>query len=292
MLPGQFEVVAEGLGFPEGPVVMPDGSVLVVEIFAGRVTRCWGGGRTEVVAEVGGGPNGAALGPDGALYICNNGGAWTPNYTVGRIERLDLGTGKVERLYDHAGEHALGAPNDLVFDAHGGIWFTDFGRPEPRWAGKAGVYYCKPDGGEIVEASFGGFEYNGVGLSPDGGTLYVATTGSGRLYSVPVDAPGVLSPPLRGAAGPGRVLAAPGGDSSFDSLAVTASGSICVASLWPYGVTTVTPGGVVSFTPLPDTHVTNIAFGGDDMRDAYVTLSNSGRLVKMRWPEPGLRLNF
>ena len=69
-----IEVIAEGLDFPEGPVVMADGSVIVVEIHAGQITRCWGGGRKEVVAMPGGGPNGAAIGPDGALYVCNSGG--------------------------------------------------------------------------------------------------------------------------------------------------------------------------------------------------------------------------
>jgi gluconolactonase len=68
------EIVAEGLQFPEGPVWMQDGSVIVVEIAAGRITRVLPDGRTETIAAPGGGPNGAAIGPDGALYVCNNGG--------------------------------------------------------------------------------------------------------------------------------------------------------------------------------------------------------------------------
>src|SRR4051812_50130903 len=68
-----FEVVAEGLQFPEGPIVMQDGSVILVEIARGTLTRAWNG-RTEVVAHLGGGPNGAAIGPDEAVYVCNNGG--------------------------------------------------------------------------------------------------------------------------------------------------------------------------------------------------------------------------
>src|SRR4051812_50137867 len=68
-----FEVVAEGLQFPEGPIVMQDGSVILVEIARGTLTRAWQG-RTEVIAHLGGGPNGAAIGPDGAVYVCNNGG--------------------------------------------------------------------------------------------------------------------------------------------------------------------------------------------------------------------------
>src|SRR2546427_9543620 len=72
-------VLATDLEFPEGPVVMPDGSVVLVEIRGRRLTRVWPDGRKEVVAEIPGGPNGAAIGPDGKCYICNNGGVrWGP----------------------------------------------------------------------------------------------------------------------------------------------------------------------------------------------------------------------
>jgi gluconolactonase len=93
-----YEVIAEGLAFPEGPVVMDDGSVILVEIHAKQVTRCWSG-RTEVVATPGGGPNGAAIGPDGALYVCNSGGMGhdgSPTeqgrieHSAGRAQRPDV----------------------------------------------------------------------------------------------------------------------------------------------------------------------------------------------------------
>jgi gluconolactonase len=61
--------------------------------------------------------------------------------------------------------------------------------------------------------------------------------------------------------------------------------------LWTGGITTITPSGDVSFLPMPDAMVTNIAFGGDDMRDVYLTWAATGRLVKVRWDEPGLKLN-
>lgn len=73
-----FEVVTTDLEFPEGPVALPDGDVLVVEVRGGRLTRVHPDGTKDVVADVGGGPNGAAIGPDGAAYVVNNGGfAWT-----------------------------------------------------------------------------------------------------------------------------------------------------------------------------------------------------------------------
>jgi len=72
-------VLATDLECPEGPVVMPDGSVVLVEIRGQRLTRVYPDGRKEIVAKVPGGPNGAALGPDGKIYICNNGGfSWIP----------------------------------------------------------------------------------------------------------------------------------------------------------------------------------------------------------------------
>ncbi|MEO6718568.1 MAG: SMP-30/gluconolactonase/LRE family protein, partial [Novosphingobium sp.] len=121
----QLQVIAEGLAFPEGPVVMADGSVIVVEIMGKKVTRCWGDLRKETVSEPGGGPNGAAIGPDGALYICNSGGMGHDGSPTepGRIERIDLATGRVERLYERYNGAALGAPNDLMFDIDGNLWF-------------------------------------------------------------------------------------------------------------------------------------------------------------------------
>ena len=68
--------IARGLQFPEGPVALDDGSVLLVEIARGTLTRVDADGKTSVVAECGGGPNGAAIGPDGAVYVCNNGGCF------------------------------------------------------------------------------------------------------------------------------------------------------------------------------------------------------------------------
>src|SRR5690349_5313314 len=70
-----IRIVATGLRFPEGPVAMADGSVILGEIAGGAVTRVTPDGAKSEIGKAGGGPNGVALGPDGALYVCNNGGA-------------------------------------------------------------------------------------------------------------------------------------------------------------------------------------------------------------------------
>ena len=83
------------------------------------------------------------------------------------------------------------------------------------------------------------------------------------------------------------------GPVGLDSLAVTAAGNICVGTLNKGAISTVTPEGAVTSVPIPsETYVTNIAFGGADLRDAYITLSTLGQLVRMRWDEPGLKLAF
>ena len=98
---------------------------------------------------------------------------------------------------------------------------------------------------------------------------------------------------LRTALGPpGRCVAVPASHVFYDSLAVQANGDVCVATILNGGITTITPQGATSHTAFPDPLVTNIAFGGADMRDAYITLSGTSQLIKTRWPEPGLKLNF
>ncbi|MGQ0531427.1 MAG: SMP-30/gluconolactonase/LRE family protein [Caulobacteraceae bacterium] len=298
-----FEIIAAGLQFPEGPIVMPDGSVIVVEIKRQTLTRVWKG-RQEVIANIGGGPNGAAFGPDGAIYITNNGGfEWgemggltipggaAEDYDTGRIERVDLATGKVERLYDKVGEHKLSGPNDLVFDKAGNIWFTDLGKRRARVKEMGGLYYARPDGSLIKEVMHGSASgLNGVGLSPDEQVVYAAETDTARLWAFDITGPGEVAPRAPGFMA--RFVAGMSEHCYFDSLAVQANGDVCVATIVNGGITTITPAGAATHTPFPDPIVTNIAFGGADMRDAYITLSGTGQLIKARWPEPGLKLNF
>ena len=300
----EFSIVAEGLAFPEGPVAMADGSVILVEIETGDITRVWGDGKKERIAHPGGGPNGAAIGPDGALYVCNNGGfIYTkvnginvpghcpPDYSGGRIERVDLATGKVERLYDTVGDHKLKGPNDLVFDKAGNLYFTDHGKTYARHRDLGGLFFARPDGSHVRELDWGHTSPNGVGLSPDETTVYMADTLTGRLWAFELSGPGEIRPALPPFQ-KGRVIATMPGLQYFDSLAVTAAGNVCIATIFNGGITTVRPDGTHHHAAFPDILATNICFGGKDMQDAWITLSGSGKLVKCRWDEPGLRLNF
>ena len=298
------QVVATGLRFPEGPVVLGDGSVLVTEIARGTVTRVEPDGRVEVVKEVGGGPNGMAIGPDGALYITNNNGRFTyheqdgllipghapPGHVGGMVQRLDLATGELTTLYEACDGKRLLAPNDLVFDTRGGFWFTDHGRSDAERLEYGAIYYAQADGSAIRRVAGHFISPNGVGLSPDECIVYMADTHLSRLWAFDLEAPGQPAPPP--AFQPARVVANMPGYQLFDSLAVEADGRVCVATIINGGITAITPDGATEHFPWPDPIVTNIAFGGEDMQDAWITASATGMLLRARWPRPGLRLAY
>jgi len=281
----EMRVLAKGLRFPEGPVWLSDGSVALVEIARGTVTVIDPDGKARVLAQPGGGPNGLAVGPDGAFYLCNNGG-------------LDAKTSAVSRLYDGCGEHKLRGPNDIVFDAHGGFYFTDLGKSRQRDMDHGGVYYALADGSRIVELAYPLITPNGIGLSPDGRTVYVAETRTARIWAFDLEAPGVAKKQPFPSPHGGRFVCGLGGYQMFDSLKVDAAGNICVATLLTGAVTVIAPDGrVLRVVKFPDPSTTNVCFGGADLGTAYVTLSTTGQLVAIDWltPDwttPGLRLNY
>jgi len=302
-----FRIVASGLEFPEGPVALPDGSLLVVELRGKRLTRIAPNGERCVVAQLDGAPNGAAIGPDGRCYICNNGGmtfqpvgdlllpgAAPDVYRGGWIEAVDLDTGAHEILYRSCGDIPLRAPNDLVFDQHGGFWFTDSGKMFKRSRDRGAVFYAKTDGSLIKQAIFPVEGGKGIGLSPDDQTLYVAETHSARLWSYEIAGPGQI----RRIKGPvpwerGHLLATSPNYSLFDSLAVDAEGNICVADIPLGGITVFSPDGrLIERYPTGEMFTTNICFGGPGLRTAYVTLGTQGKVIAIDWPRAGAPLHW
>lgn len=303
-----FRVVATGLTFPEGPLELPNGDILVTEIAAGCLTRIKADGTKSVFATTGGGPNGAAIGPDGAIYVTQNGGFhWTerplPDGTVGlfpgeqpadyiggQIQRVSPDGSEVTTLYRECDGERLKGPNDLVFDAEGNFYFTDHGKTRPRDRDRTGVFYASPDGKMIKEIVFPMEGPNGIGLSPDGKVLYVAETPTGRLYAYDLVGPGQVG--MRHVVGtvPG---APPFNFAMCDSLVVDGEGNVIVATLVNGGLTSFTPAGQATHYACPDVLTTNACFGGPGLRTLYATLSTTGKLIAFdNWPTPGLKLNY
>lgn len=323
-----FEVVASGLEYPEGPIACADGSVLLVEVKGGRLTRVLPDGTKTTVAATGGSPNGAAFGPDGKIWICNSGGfVWIPvgplwitgpqppDYEGGSIQRVDVSTGAVETVHTtfatadpvtkQAATLPLKGPDDLVFDAAGGLWFTDWGKLRPRDRDVTGVYYVPPGGGTVREAIFPLNAPNGIALSPDGRRLYVAEAYTRRILFREISSPGRITANPGTLDGSHLLTAAIPGQGILDSMRVDAEGNVWAATMLPNGadprsnggLTVVSPAGeVLQFleiavgtpTPLPS----NLCFGGPDRRTVYATCGGSGLLVKARVSVPGLALNF
>lgn len=299
--------LATGLFFPEGPVWRPDGTVLVTELGGACVTAVAPDGTKRTLSSNGGSPNGNAIGPDGALYVANSGG-WDfhdvmglkipstdlpAHHSGGRIERVDLATGEVRVLYTECDGHALIGPNDLVFDAQGGMWFTDHGRNAGRVHHLGGVYYAQPDGSSIREVLFPVESPNGIGLSPDGTRLYVAETHTGRVKVWNVTAPGEVES--------GSPMGGPGGEllwgfegmQLLDSLGVDAEGNVVVATLVTGALSVISPQGqLLEQWVLGDPMVTNVCFGGDGLGTAFATCSATGRLVSFDYPRGGLQLAY
>jgi gluconolactonase len=289
--------LAEGLHFPEAPLVMNDGSVLFVQIESAQISRLSPDGKVSLVKQLEGGPNGLAIGPDKALYIANDGGRFAfaqrggynfpgaapASHVGGSIQRLDLTTGALTTLYESCDGKRLIAPDDLVFDNHGGMYITDIGKIKED----GGVYYATPDGKSIKAVSRGLAAPNGIGVSPDGKLLHVSL--GTTLYSHDLASPGVLGPSR---SYPDGVHGRLPERSICDSLKVLADGKVAVCTLLVGGISIFDAKGSNELLQFTDPMTTNLAFGGKDMRDTWVTLSGTSRLGKVRWPYPGMKPAF
>lgn len=328
----EMRFVAEGLNFPGGPLVLPDGDVVVAEI-GGALVRIGRDGKRSPLADVGGSPTGTAFGPDGAIYVCNNGAArvvrerlpdgrtaYRPPHPGelapgigGQIQRVTL-DGKVSTIHQSCEGRALMAPTGLVFDREGHFYFSDSGRfdgpvRDPgvsteskhlsvlRMAGAmtrnaaGSVYYASADGRMIREVLHPLASPNGVALSPDETTLYVAESGTGRLWAFQVSAPGQLGKRRCLGVAPG---ARPLNFSWCEGLAIDAEANVLTATVVNGGVTTFSSHGhQIEHVSTGDPFTTSMCFGGADRRTLFVTLGGSGRLVAYdAWPTRGHKPNF
>jgi gluconolactonase len=264
-------------------------------------------GEVSLVADVGGGANAALLASDGGFLVTQNGGIDfsktglyddPPPYrpTTPGIQRIDP-DGTVSYLLDAStdattGEHGpFHAPNDLVVDADGTLWFTDppHHPPPPDRVGR--VHAMAPDGTTRVAAR--DFHYcNGIALEPDGTPVVIEETGLLRLR------PDGTKEWITEHVSPteqAQVLA----DAGFtgvvgDGLCVDADGRFYVAVTSDHGIRVFEPGGqVVEFLEIPGGGVTtNCCFGGADGRTLFATDGLPGQVVAWEgMPTPGLPLH-
>jgi gluconolactonase len=197
-------------------------------------------------------------------------------------------------LYTECNGVALKGPNDIVFDKNGNFWFTDLGKVRKRNMDRGAIYWAKSDGSEIKEVIQPFMTPNGIGLSPDEQTLYVAETEGGKLYSYKIINEGQVEKiTFPESINGGKLLNIEGGIKRFDSLALEENGNICVATLINGGISVISPeGNLVEFVKFDDPYITNICFGSQNLKTAYITASFEGLLLEVDWNRQGLPLNF
>lgn len=286
--------VATVFSFTEGPCIDPSGVLHVVELAGRCVSRIVDGARVPL-AILGGSPNGAAFADDGTLWIANGGGNFGPNpSTHGNYGLGNAGSyiqqvtpdGWARTILTEIDGRPLNSPNDLCFDADGGLWFTDpvwpprseGGVPDPSQVTPGDVCYLGPDG--TARRCHTGFLFpNGIAVTPAGDAVIVDETVTGIVHRFRILSAGVLGEPEVYAELP------PGPDGMcFDSM-----GRLLVAGHGGHRVSVIAAaGGAIEQTlEFHCPEVSNVCFGGPDMRTLFVTLAAAGEVVSVEWDVPG-----
>jgi gluconolactonase len=280
------EVLAEGLGFTEGPLALGDGSVWVTSITHGALYRIDPNGKILDKVDTGGGPNGIAMASNGDLYVAQNGGHWGGKEgTRPGIQRVR--DGKVEHILSGSG---LSIPNDLCFGPDGRLYFTDPrgaapGREIDQFDASANLpgrlYVCDRDGSNLELLWEEPSLINGLAFgSPH--ELYVAQTATPHLIHRAEFIDGGLSD-----FDVFRVL-----DFVPDGFAVAADGSLWLAATFDNSVQAIDPSGAVieRIDCGPGSTPTNVCFGAGDSNTLFITASERGAVMRVETPATGLPL--
>jgi gluconolactonase len=255
---GEVELVKDNFQFLEGPTRTPDGALYFTDIPAETIHVLSTSGTVEVFFKPSGHANGLMYGGDGKLLACQ---------MDGQLVSIDLKSKKVEVLADKYQDKRFNAPNDLVIDKQGGIYFTDprFSAPMP-WPQEKEAFYYRAADGKVTRLGDDLAAPNGIILSPDERTLYVIPSMQRQMFAYSVQEPGKL--------GPRRLfceLKQPAGkdNSGGDGLTVDSAGNVYITSA--QGVQVFSPAGkLLGVIACPEAPA-NVTFGGTDSKTLYMT---------------------
>ncbi len=259
---GDIKKLHTSFKFTEGPAADPQGNVYFTDIPDEKIYKIDLKGALSVFTDKSNHANGLMFNAKGELVACEMDGTIVAWNVETKTRRVITGEYKGKRY---------NAPNDLVLDKAGGVYFTDpnFRAPEPNPQDKLGVYYVSAKG-DVTRLIDGLPKPNGVILSPDEKTLYVVPTGQAEMMAYAVETPGKISA--------GKVfctLKQPEGKKGTggDGLAIDAKGNLYITS--QLGLQVFDPAGkalgIIAFPEQPS----NAAFGGADLKTLYVTARTS-----------------
>lgn len=273
----EIQLIKEGFTGTEGPITLPDGSLIFTETQANRITRIAADGSTSTFIGDSNGANGLGFTVNGDLYA-----AQTLKPSVGIIYPQS----KAKVLADQFEGTPLGRPNDLVVDKKGGVYFTDPGvaaKPGEPPKTKPAVYYIKPSG-ELLRIITDIERPNGIQLSPDEKVLYVANTAGEYVFAYDVAADGSIGPRRKFALLEGLRKTETGTSSGADGLAVDAEGRLYVATT--EGIQVFSRIGIALGTIALPKAPQNLAFAGPDKKTLYVV--GRGSAYKFAVLTPGV----
>jgi gluconolactonase len=279
----KIELIKDGFTGTEGPVTLPDGSLIFTETNANRITRIAQDGSTSVFVEGSNGANGLGFTPNGDLYAVQ---VLKPR--VGIV----FPSPKARTLADNYEGAPFGRPNDLVVDQQGNVYFTDSGANPPA-AGqpaasapavtpaKPAVYRISAKG-ELKRLAHDIQRPNGIQLSPDDKVLYVANTAGEYVLAYDVTADGSVGPRRDFAKLEGWRKTETGTSSGADGLAVDADGRLYVAST--AGIQVFSNKGEALGTIALPKAPQNLAFAGPDKKTLYVVGRGSAYKIAVLTP--------
>jgi gluconolactonase len=281
-LPDHARVLASGLGFTEGPVVLDEHTIAVTSVNRGVVYRLrLDGGQPETLVECGGGPNGAAVGRDGLLHITQNGGTAMPSRSA-----LDV----VPSIQTYASGRlatpvtsGVDAPSDCVVGPDDRLWFTDPADHVLDGPGLPGrVHAWDPASGRLTMVIEGLAFPNGIAFGADPGELYVAETAGRRVRRYRVEGDTVTAD--------GWTVTLPGGHP--DGMAIDAAGWLWVAGSTGHNIMAFDRSGALrhEIDLGKGVFVTSLCFAGSDWEQLVVTSPKGGTVLVLRPPHPGLPL--
>jgi len=255
---GEVELIQGGFKFLEGPAKVPDGRLLFTDIPAETIYELGVNGTISEFLKPSGFANGLMYGGHGRLFVCQ---------MEGKLSSIDLTSRQLTVLADKYQEMRFNAPNDLVADHDGGIYFTDprYRAPEP-WPQTVEAFYYRSVEGAVARMGHGMQAPNGIALSPDGKTLYVIPSMQSAMMAYPVEGPGKL--------GTGRVFCqlqqvGEETDGGGDGLAVDSGGNLYITSAAGIQIFSAA-GELLGIVRVPE-QPANCAFGGPDNRTLYIT---------------------
>lgn len=295
---GRPVAIEADISFTEGPTVDEAGAVYFTDLRGvGRILKMDTDGTVSTYREPSYRANGLIFDSEWRLLACEGGNGAD---VLPRITRTNVENGEVEVLADAFEGRRLHQPNDLTIDGQGRIYFTDRPGPvvTPEQTGVHGVYRIDPDGSIARILTEPEVERpNGLVVSPDDGTLYVIETaqqegGARMIRAYDLAADGTVSN--------GRVFHDFYPGRSGDGMTVDSQGNLYVAAGLNYlrgtsetldtvaGVHVFSPAGeLLEHIPIREDTITNVAFGGDDLRTLYVTAGKT--LFSIRTDVPGTR---